>query len=94
MSLDLTQPTRIPSYYDRFPFGKYKGEQYEDVPASYFDWLREQSWLNESYPEVAAYIKNNSKMIDLELKRELERHEAHQQKFYQHEKGNPSEYGD
>lgn len=27
---------------DLMPFGKYKGEKMEDVPASYLLWLRDQ----------------------------------------------------
>jgi uncharacterized protein (DUF3820 family) len=29
------------------PFGKYSGEEFDAIPADYFDWLVGQDWLNE-----------------------------------------------
>jgi uncharacterized protein (DUF3820 family) len=33
------------------PFGKYKGEGIEDIPDSYLEFLLEQSWMEEKFPE-------------------------------------------
>lgn len=41
---------------DPMPFGKYKGEPLERVPASYLLWLRDQRC---SHPEVKRYIEEN-----------------------------------
>jgi len=45
---------------DSMPFGKYKGESMDSIPASYLHWL----WTNGKKHEcktcpVAGYIKNN-----------------------------------
>ena len=44
---------------DPMPFGKYKGEKMEDVPAGYLHWL----WVNfkgkDRYCAVGRYIKDN-----------------------------------
>lgn len=37
------------------PFGKYKGQKLEDVPASYLIWLME----NEKAGRVESYIEDN-----------------------------------
>jgi len=52
---------------DPFPFGKYKDEPMEDVPASYLDWFIGQSWA-DNWPAVVDYIKDNRVMIDKELR--------------------------
>jgi uncharacterized protein (DUF3820 family) len=41
---------------DLIPFGKYKDEPMEKVPASYLLWLRDQ---NCSHSQVADYIDEN-----------------------------------
>lgn len=41
---------------DEMPFGKYKGEKMEKVPASYLLWLRDQGC---SHAGVKAYIEDN-----------------------------------
>ena len=41
---------------DIMPFGKYKGETMEKVPASYLLWLRDQGCWNK---EVKNYIEEN-----------------------------------
>ena len=41
-----------------FPFGKYEGERYGDVPDSYFKWLSQQDWI-EKWPDVLVYIQEN-----------------------------------
>jgi hypothetical protein len=38
----------------------------KEVPASYFDWLRDQVWLVD-WPEVREYLNKNKKVIDQEL---------------------------
>ena len=35
----------------KLPFGKHKGEGIEDVPLNYLEWLMEQDWFLEKYPE-------------------------------------------
>lgn len=52
-----------------FPFGRHKDKPMRDVPASYLDWLRGQSWLQQ-WPDVGEYIDRNEKVIDWELDRE------------------------
>ena len=34
-----------------FPFGKYKGEKMQDVPASYLEWVGGQEWIG-GWPDV------------------------------------------
>jgi uncharacterized protein (DUF3820 family) len=41
---------------DLMPFGKYKGEKMEKVPASYLLWLRDEGCSN---PDVRDYIEEN-----------------------------------
>lgn len=41
---------------DLMPFGKYKGDKMEDVPASYLLWLRDHGVSNR---EVKQYIESN-----------------------------------
>ena len=33
------------------PFRKYKGRDIEDLPRHYLEWLTEQKWFWEKYPE-------------------------------------------
>lgn len=33
------------------PFGKYKGRDIEDLPRHYLEWLTEQQFFWEKYPE-------------------------------------------
>lgn len=33
---------------EEIPFGKYRGERFEDVPLTYLDWLRGQDWLDRN----------------------------------------------
>jgi hypothetical protein len=55
---------------DKMPWGKYKGEKMEDVPASYLFWL----WTNERDPmnqkvkvdPVANYIYRNINVLKKE----------------------------
>lgn len=52
---------------DIFPFGKYKGERFEDVPADYFHWI----WINKVYVgnvRLENYIKNNLHVLKTENK--------------------------
>ena len=59
----------VPCDTDEFPFGKWKGYTYEEVPAHYLNWLSEQDWIS-SWPEVRAYIEHNRAVIDKELEDE------------------------
>lgn len=40
------------------PFGKHKGQDMENVPASYLLWLSEQDWISQ-WPDVKGYIDKN-----------------------------------
>jgi hypothetical protein len=51
---------------DAMPFGKYRGQPMERVPASYLDWLHGQDWIRE-WPDVVDYIERNRDVIDSEL---------------------------
>lgn len=52
---------------DPMPFGKYRGYKMCQIPARYLDWLRDQQWCYERYPQVMAYINENASRIDHEL---------------------------
>lgn len=41
------------------PFGKYKGEQMQDVPASYLHWLWTNGKEKDTRDPVANYIRAN-----------------------------------
>jgi uncharacterized protein (DUF3820 family) len=45
---------------DLMPFGKYKGEKMEKVPASYLLWLRDQGC---SHSGVRKYIEDNETVL-------------------------------
>ena len=51
---------------DKMMFGKHKGEKMEDVPASYLDWLIDQSWI-DSWPAIKRYIEKNLEVIHMEM---------------------------
>jgi hypothetical protein len=80
-----TQDKRYPAYGDlnKMPFGKYKGELFQDIPASYLRWLYDEmkeQWKsfvwNEKYLGTATeercrvfnYIHNSLDAINMELK--------------------------
>ena len=48
---------------DPMPFGKHKGKPMQDVPASYFVWLKEKGC---DHPGVAAYIEDSWSAIKAE----------------------------
>jgi len=48
------------------PFGKHAGVPMASVPASYFDWLRDQDWIIDR-PAIKDYIDRNWKEIEMEL---------------------------
>ena len=48
---------------DLMPFGKYKGEKMENVPASYLLWLRDQKVLHK---QVGNYIEENLAVLTSE----------------------------
>ena len=52
---------------DKMPFGKYRGREMRNVPAEYLDWLRDQRWLDDKYPQVAKYIDESELQINQEL---------------------------
>lgn len=51
------------------PFGKFKGRQMIDVPASYLMWLHDNgsSVVRSAYPGVFEYIKDNMQAIEQEI---------------------------
>lgn len=52
---------------DPMPFGKFKNKKMKDVPAWYLDWLVDEQWLLDKWPQVKAYIDLNRAVIDKEL---------------------------
>ena len=51
----------------KMPYGKYQGEQMEDVPAEYLLWLYEN---NKCSGDVKSYIKENLKVIKMQISNE------------------------
>ena len=62
-------PDEIPPDSELFPFGPHKNVPFGDVPASYFDFIHGQEWI-EQWPRVLAYINTHRKYIDAELELE------------------------
>ena len=48
------------------PFGKYKGEQMQDVPASYLHWLWTNGKNRDPRCPVADYIRRNLSVLQAE----------------------------
>jgi hypothetical protein len=44
---------------DKMPFGKYKGEEMQDVPAIYLHWLWTNGKEHDKQCPVADYIRRN-----------------------------------
>jgi uncharacterized protein (DUF3820 family) len=55
---------------DPFPFGVHKGKPMEKVPGKYLDWVQDQPFLKDRFPEVLAYIEKNRASIDWEIDHE------------------------
>lgn len=51
---------------DKFPFGKYRDSRMADVPAEYYDYLRDQPWIG-NWPRVLDYIERHAGRIDKAL---------------------------
>ena len=51
---------------DKMPFGKYKGEPMQDVPASYFHWLWSFGRDQNKLCPVADYIRRNKDILEKE----------------------------
>jgi len=51
------------------PFGKHKGVDMDQVPATYLDWLHGQDWI-KNFPDVLKYIEENREMITKQLRLE------------------------
>jgi len=63
----MEEKSKTLSDYDSMPFGKYKGDCMEDVPASYLHWL----WTNgmdKKKDPVANYIRENLSALEMEDK--------------------------
>jgi len=48
------------------PYGKYKGDQMQNVPASYLLWAYDQDWCRGNVKE---YIKENLEVLKTEAKK-------------------------
>lgn len=48
------------------PFGKYRGEPLQDVPASYFHWLWSTGMNEDKLSPVADYIRRNIEALKKE----------------------------
>ncbi len=51
---------------DKMPFGKYKGEEMQDVPASYLHWLWTNGKDRDPRCPVADYIRRNKDVLAAE----------------------------
>ena len=51
---------------DAMPFGKYKGQKMQDVPASYLHWLWTQGKEHDKQCPVADYIRRNKPLLEQE----------------------------
>lgn len=48
----VKKPSEDKSYRDmKIPFGKHRGELLADIPNSYLEWLLEQEFFEEKFPE-------------------------------------------
>jgi Putative quorum-sensing-regulated virulence factor len=50
----------------KMPFGKYKGQLMQDVPASYLHWLWTNGLKQDRSSDVSAYIKDNLSALQKE----------------------------
>ena len=42
------------------PFGKHKGQSFDDIPSGYFDWLLKQEWLQPQLRrEIEKYLEDD-----------------------------------
>jgi hypothetical protein len=55
---------------DIMPFGKHKGAQLKDVPASYLLWLYEQMRRDNFNVKLAYYIDEHTKQLNQEAEEE------------------------
>ena len=63
---------------DLMPFGKYKGEQMEDVPADYLLWLKYDSkgktiYIGSDTEKILLYIEDNLDVLNAEIKTDRNR---------------------
>ena len=49
------------------PFGAHKGKKFANIPAKYFLWLEQQSWIK---PDLREYIEANAEVFKAEIERE------------------------
>jgi len=49
------------------PFGKYKGQPMQDVPANYLHWLWTKGGLDKKHP-IGVYIQKNLECLKEEYK--------------------------
>lgn len=53
------------------PFGKYKGKDMDELPATYLDWLRGQEWVSK-WVQVSKYLEENKRAIDTEISHRID----------------------
>lgn len=53
---------------DTMPFGKYKGQPMQDVPASYLHWLWQNGKKEDKSCPIADYIRRNIGALKQEFK--------------------------
>lgn len=52
----------------KMPFGKYRGEEMQNVPASYLHWLWSNGKSGDKLCPVANYIRENLSALEQEYK--------------------------
>lgn len=55
----MSKPISVLEDMDPMPFGKYKGQPMQDVPASYFHYLWSNGMSKDLREPVACYIRKN-----------------------------------
>lgn len=70
------------------PFGKYKGQHVESVPAGYLLWCLEQDWISR-YSRLHQYILKNKK----DLEKDAIYEEQDNEDMYDDMPGNPNYQG-
>lgn len=49
---------------EHMPFGKYKGEEFVDIPSGYLTWILEQDDIVEKNPELIEAVEDMMAMRD------------------------------
>ena len=56
---------------DPMPFGKHKGTPLSDVDPSYLDWLVEQDWVEEKWPQLFKWLNEGDTATSTPKEREV-----------------------